>query len=617
MEEQRGNESYELVVIIEEAQTMLQRVLSRMITDLIQRQTVGQQAKKIINDCLTKLKENGADNKLISEAERGLQGSFLRWYESTTTQLLQMAKSKDNPLFLLSYKYITGITPKADSKAMVINLMQVEGYEEGSIENIRDYFTTGEKGYSQMFIDDYQKRVNQEIHNIASRNVILRDSRNRRMSVRNLAEMEVRFQELIKDQERLKSKGVEYAYATSHSNASKRCSIWQGKLFILDGAVGTTPLGSYIEGYSPKAKGKIDGIEYYSLADAIGHGFLGYNCRHRMIAYRKGMTPPREYPAKFVDIERKREGYLRSLENQIRHAKRDYLLTDDKQQRKDLLSRSKALQELYKEKCIEYNYPIAEWRTRVSMDERNELPILENGIYPYQSRSIKPFNNSSGGNEPIIELNQQQEYTKEQLEAIEWYVSGEGQWINQYLRGKNDFGTLQEYEKELLNNLTEITNQKLSRNIEKLYRSVDAKAVFGNINYSEWENFERYMNYGEESFGKGAYAENIKTKVKDLLQKTTGKTIIEKGFMSTSKEYEVVAEWYDFTGSEMPIIIEFEKIPNGTKGLDISSVLNGKFEIENEEQFEVLLSRNTKYEITNIYAKNGLVHVKANLLKPN
>jgi hypothetical protein len=377
MQDDRTNESYDLVVILEEAQTELQRVLSRMITDLIQRQNVGQQAKIIINDCITKLKENGADNKLISEAERGLQGSFLRWYESTTNQLLQMAKNKDNPLFLLSYKYITGVTPKADSKAMVINLMQVEGYEEGSIDNIRDYFTTGEKGYSQMFIEDYQKRVNQEIHNIASRNVILRDSRNRRMSVRNLAEMEVRFQELIKDQERLKSKGVEYAYATSHSNASKRCSIWQGKLFILDGSVGSTPLGSYIEGYTPKPKGKIDGIEYYSLADAIGHGFLGYNCRHRMIAYRKGMTAPREYPAKFVDLERKREQELRYLENQIRHAKRDYLLTDDKEQRKDLLSRSKALQEAYEEKCNRYHYPIAEWRTRVSMDERNELPNIE------------------------------------------------------------------------------------------------------------------------------------------------------------------------------------------------------------------------------------------------
>ena len=377
MQESNNNENNIIVVIIEEAQTKLQLLLSKMITTLIEREMVGLQARKIISDCLNKLRENKADTTLITKAENGLKGSFLRWYEATTSNLLKMAQSQENPLFYLSYKLITGITPKVKSNAMVINLAHVEGYEEGSIDNIRDYFTTGEKGYSQMFIDDYQKRVNQEIHNIANQKLILRDRAGRRMSVRNLAEMEVRFQELIKDQERLKEKGVKFAYATSHSNASERCQLWQGKLFILDGGVGKSRLGQYIKGYTPKPIGKVDGIDYYSLDDAIQHGFLGYNCRHRMIAYRKGMDAPKQYSAKFVDIERKREQELRYLENQIRHAKRDYLLTDDKEQRKDLLSRSKALQEAYEDKCNRYRYPIAEWRTRVSLDERNELPIIE------------------------------------------------------------------------------------------------------------------------------------------------------------------------------------------------------------------------------------------------
>ncbi len=59
--------------------------------------------------------------------------------------------------------------------------------ELGGVKNIRDYFTTGKTGYSQMFIDNYQKRVNREIMKIASMNVVLVDRKGRTMSARNLA----------------------------------------------------------------------------------------------------------------------------------------------------------------------------------------------------------------------------------------------------------------------------------------------------------------------------------------------------------------------------------------------------------------------------------------------
>lgn len=365
------------VLVIENAQTELQRLLSQMIIDLLQRQVIGRQAKLIINRCLEELQILDANETLIEQTETGLKSSFTRWYEFTTQQLLKMASSENNPLFLVSYKTITGITPDDSTEGLIFNMLDVEGVEKGNIKNIRDFFTTGETGYSQMFIENYQFRVNQEIRNIVANNVTLRDRRNRKMSVRNLAEMEVRFQELKADEERLKAKGVKYAYATSHANASKRCQIWQGKLFILDGGVGTTRLGSYVEGYVPKPIGKIDGIEYYSLADAIEHGFLGYNCRHRLIAYRKGMTPPREYSAEKIEAERSKEHKIRALENQIRHAKRAVLFTDDKEQRKALQEHSKALQEAYIKECESANYAIAEWRTRVSLDERELIDEIE------------------------------------------------------------------------------------------------------------------------------------------------------------------------------------------------------------------------------------------------
>ena len=71
--------------------------------------------------------------------------------------------------------------------------------------------------------------------------------------------------------------------------------------------------------------------------------------------------------------------------------------------------------------------------------------------------------------------------------ALEEYVSGEGMWINQYLRGNGDFGELTPAEKQYLADLEKATSQQLGKDYD-LYRAADARAVFGNIS-------ERGINY--------------------------------------------------------------------------------------------------------------------------
>ena len=198
-------------------------------------------------------------------------------------------------------------------------------------------------------------------------------------------------------------------------------------------------------------------------------------------------------------------------------------------------------------------------------------------------------------------------FTQNEEDAIEWYVSGEGQWINQQLRGRGDFGELSKDETQLLNALTTATSRELPGDITTLYRSVDAEAVFGNISDTDYDNLRQYLLYGEDSFGKGAYADGLKRRSETLLNQTIGKPITEKGFMSTTKSLDIAEEWGDFTGASKPIVLEFD-VPKGVKGADLY-----KFDIEGEEQFEVLLGRNTEYEITDIFAQNGQIHLKASL----
>ena len=195
-------------------------------------------------------------------------------------------------------------------------------------------------------------------------------------------------------------------------------------------------------------------------------------------------------------------------------------------------------------------------------------------------------------------------FTKVQEESIEWYVSGEGQWINQHLRGTMET-RLSDNEKRLLKNLTEATERPLDENIKKLYRSVDAKAVFGDMTQTQFEQLQERLLYREGTFGNGAYAEKIKSQTDSILSSTKGKTITEKGFMSTSKEYGVISEWGDFTGADKPINIEFE-VPKGIRGADL-----GKFDIEDEQQFEVLLAQGVEYEIKDVSSKDGYIYLKA------
>lgn len=183
-------------------------------------------------------------------------------------------------------------------------------------------------------------------------------------------------------------------------------------------------------------------------------------------------------------------------------------------------------------------------------------------------------------------------------EALEWYVSGEGQWVNQYLRGSSDFGELSVDEKELIAAIDKATSRETVTE-SKLFRSVDAEAVFGDMSQIEYENLRSALAYGANNKYEQLALENA--------MKVKGRTITEKGFMSTSKDYDVVADWGTFTGAEKPIIIEFD-VPEGIKGKDLKA-----FDIEGDEQFEVLLARNSRYEIKDITAKDGNIYLKAEL----
>lgn len=191
-------------------------------------------------------------------------------------------------------------------------------------------------------------------------------------------------------------------------------------------------------------------------------------------------------------------------------------------------------------------------------------------------------------------------------ESLDAYISGDAMWMNNYLRGRGDFGVLSNDEQSLLDELTAIT-QKERVGERVLWRSVDARAVFGNMSDSEYEDLLGRLVYGDDR--------------KAIIEKTqrfldvSGTKLQEKGFMSTTKDKDIAMEWGGYTGSRTPVLMKIRTTAE-TRGIDIERytlIHNPQAERE-QPQKEVLLRRDLQYKIVSIKELDGHICVEVELL---
>ncbi|MCM1130094.1 MAG: phage minor capsid protein [Roseburia sp.] len=368
----------EWVLLIEQANNQLKLALKTGIVDTLHKEVIKSNVQKIIDDTKNALKAAEAPQELIKKTENALKLRFVEWYTYITAQLSREAIRSQNPLIFKSYEEITGQSLKK-SKGLTV---EMDGYSEGTIPNIEDYMTTGRTAGAQSFMDGYVSTVKKAMQAIADKNLVMKDRLGRKMSIRNLAEMTARFQNTQERLQKLKDDGIEYVVASSHSNASERCQIWQGKIFILDCDVGAEYKQTVDLNYKPTPMGKIDGLDYYSLMDAMLHGFLGYNCRHRLVKYQKGMDLFNEYDANTIAKERNLEQKQRYLERKIRNAKEQASMAISPEDRKAYIEESKRYQEVYARFCHDKGLVRFDWRTRISKVEKQLLPGIERNRQP-------------------------------------------------------------------------------------------------------------------------------------------------------------------------------------------------------------------------------------------
>ena len=170
-----------------------------------------------------------------------------------------------------------------------------------------------------MYAKDYMKLVEQRLQEIAG--LEAKPDYDVRVSLRNIAEMQVRQERHETELKNLVDKKIDLVWIVPHANCSKRCEKWQGKLYSISGNYGT-----------------IDGVDYQPLTNATDiyettkrgkvykNGCIsGFNCRHKLEPYKKGNTPV-EIPAKVVEKERKINNMQRYLERGVRNWRDDALM---------------------------------------------------------------------------------------------------------------------------------------------------------------------------------------------------------------------------------------------------------------------------------------------------
>ena len=131
-------------------------------------------------------------------------------------------------------------------------------------------------------------------------------------SLRNRAELEVRYNGHLENIKNLKEQGNKLVIASSHADCSDRCAQWQGRVFSLDGTTGTTPDGRK---YVPLEVAT--DVYYTTKAGKVWkNGLLGFNCRHYLVAYKDGYLFPKPNPKeeeRQYDITVKQRQYERNV----------------------------------------------------------------------------------------------------------------------------------------------------------------------------------------------------------------------------------------------------------------------------------------------------------------
>lgn len=338
---------YSLVVEITAIETKIKETVFNDLTGGVSESETKRSVYRLIKAVVSKIK----DRSVGKEFERRLARAFRYWYRTVAAQISLLAvngKTKST-------------TDEYSQKSSEIFRLQMT-------PKVRNVMTTQRMGSA--LISDYSEKTKATYKRIAAN--LAGKSATRDISVRNIAEIEVRRAATADDIENMKSNGTKLVWVSSHANCSERCSVWQGRLYSLDGTSGQIDGHKFIP-----IEIAINVPQYTKSGNMYINGLFGFNCRHHMIPYTPKSVAPVEYSAGEIERERKIDQMQRRMETAIRKQKeRGFILR--KTDYKAALSawrKARNIEQNYENFCRANNRAIYRERTRVMTEEVDALKI--------------------------------------------------------------------------------------------------------------------------------------------------------------------------------------------------------------------------------------------------
>lgn len=309
-------------IALEEAETRIRETVKNEFFKQTPAATIGKKVDRIISEALKDVKipalRDAALRSLRNFAQRQYN-ELKRSFGTSMTVLLALLKLTD-----------TGAsdTAKQASRHTLVS----QGYDAANL-----YGTALKK-----FSEDYMRRnVRPALDRLAKQFTLDPDDVSGRNSLRNRAEMEVRYNGHLEQIDALRAAGHKLVIASTHADCSERCRPWQGRVYSLDGTSGITDDG---RSYQPLENAT--DVWYTTRAGKrYKNGLLGFNCRHYLIPYRSGYRFPKPNPAEearqYAITQKQRE-----LERNVRYW-RTKAVTDKNVDRASYLNARK--------KAIEWN----------------------------------------------------------------------------------------------------------------------------------------------------------------------------------------------------------------------------------------------------------------------
>ncbi len=318
--------------VLVDAQTDIKTAIKQAVLSGKGKKEAKAQARKIIDRAIARIR-----SPTLKEDSRV---SLMRFADKAYMQFVSDLQSVAFRFLPAVVILMRGITEKEQRKAEYIPNTATEIKAA-----VKLGYTAYNKGIPlQEFHKRYIDRVDNALRNLAKMNALDPNDVTGRNSLRNLAEMQVRYERHQDEIAGFKQHGTKLVVCSVHADCSGRCAPWQGGVYSLDGTYGVTEDGKR---FVPL---EIATDIYYTTKTGrtYKNGLLGFNCRHKLYEYKSGMVIP-----SVSETVRKRENAItrkqRELERRVIYCREEALIDKDTN-----LSEYRKWRKLAKEAYAEY-----------------------------------------------------------------------------------------------------------------------------------------------------------------------------------------------------------------------------------------------------------------------